>query len=270
MVTHNRKHYLMVGIFTITCIILTIFIGVWLSFGLKKKEVNHFEAIFHGSVDGLYLNAPIKFNGVNIGTVKDISLDKSKPGDIIINMDIFKGTPITTDTYATLKSQGITGLSYVSLQIDSPHIIQKIISPSLHPPYTKIPTRPSLFSNVTKQLTHISENIGKLTDHITEIFNDKNIKMINEMLENIKNVSNNLIKITNTANVIAVQTNKITNGINETTLPMINNILIPNLLKSISNFNSTSNELTSLLTELNKNPSILIRGSAPLQPGPGE
>lgn len=270
MKTHNKKHYFLVGTFTIICITLMIFIGVWLSFGLQKKEINQYTAIFHESVDGLYNNGPVKFNGVSIGSITKISLDRKHPGNTIIDMDINVGTPITTDTYATIKSQGITGLSYISLQIDNPKSKQILVTPKTEPPYTVIPTKPSLFSNITTQVTHVSTNIGKLTDHISRLFDKNNIRNINKTLENIQTTSQNLSNVTAKANKVIQQSSSTVNKLNSNTLPLINKVLLPNLIDTVSQLNSTSQQLSQLLTTLNRNPSALVRGSNPPKPGPGE
>ena len=270
MKAHNKKHYFLVGMFTIICIILMIFIGVWLSFGLHKKEVYHYTAIFHESVDGLYTNGSVKFNGVNIGTIKKISLDQKHPGNTIIDIDVNVGTPVTKDTYATLKSQGITGLSYISLQIDNPNTKQILIQPKEEPPYTIIPTKPSLFSNITSQLSHVSVNIGELTDHISKLFDKKNINNINKTLENIQVASQNLSSVTVKANNVIQQSNSIATKLNSNTIPLLNKALLPGLIETVSQLNSTRQQLSKLLTTLNDNPSVLVRGSNPPKPGPGE
>ena len=64
---------------------------------------------------GLNVNAPVKYNGVDVGKVHDIRLDPADPMRVTLEFAIERGTPIKTDTEAVLTTQGLTGIAYVEL-----------------------------------------------------------------------------------------------------------------------------------------------------------
>jgi phospholipid/cholesterol/gamma-HCH transport system substrate-binding protein len=302
---NTNKHYILVGIFMIIGVVAMVFIGIWLSFGLNNVKLNNYIAIFKEPVDGLTMNASVKFNGVSIGNVIKIEIDTNSPGNTIVTLAIQEGTPITTNTYATLKPQGITGLSYIGLQTDSKKLSKKLVEPSNAPPYPTIPTKPSLFNNISKQLSDVTTNIDKTAKNISSMFSKQNFDHVHNILANVdsitKNIADNNEKITQsivsiekllsifasnskkynklmanltqTSNSIAQTSAElylISEKFNNQTLPGINQSLLPNINQSMKNFNAATIELDQLLKTLNLNPSALVRGtSAPLR-GPGE
>ena len=89
---------------------------LWLaSGGALQKKYDLYLAIEDESVAGLNLNAPVKFNGVDVGKVRDIQLDPANPERVRLMFAIERGTPIKEDTVAVLKTQGLTGIAYVEL-----------------------------------------------------------------------------------------------------------------------------------------------------------
>jgi len=62
------------------------------------------------SVPGLNPQAVVRYRGLDIGRVEAISFDPKVPGQILIHIGIRPDTPITKSTYATLGTQGVTGV----------------------------------------------------------------------------------------------------------------------------------------------------------------
>ena len=300
-----NKHYIIVGLFMIVGVIAMLFIGFWLSFGLNTVKLNNYMATFHTPVDGLTMNADVKFNGVSIGSVSHIRIDKKTPGDTVVTLAIQAGTPITTNTYAILKAQGITGLSYIGLQINDKEPSTTFVEPTDQAPYPDIPTRPSLFSSISNQIADITEDIDTTARHIALVFSKKNVQHLSQTLENIdsittniasnnQQISNSLASIDNLLSMLSKNSKKydklmdnvtetsasitkatselykMSEKINNQTLQGINQTVLPSLTQSINQLNSAAAQADLLFGKLNKNPAVLVRGQKPLQPGPGE
>ena len=109
-------NYTLVGAFVI--VLAAVLIGglLWIaSGGALRKHYDLFTAIEEESVAGLNLNAPVKYNGVEVGKVRDIQLDPADPQRVQLTFAIERGTPVKVDTVAVLKTQGLTGIAYVEL-----------------------------------------------------------------------------------------------------------------------------------------------------------
>ena len=145
-------NYALVGAFVL--LLGAVLIGgvLWIaSGGTLQKKYDHYLAIEDESVAGLNLNAPVKYNGVEVGKVSDIHLDPANPERVRLTFAIERGTPIKSDTVAVLKTQGLTGIANVELgggSRDAPPL-----QPSAQEPYPVIRTKPSLSARLENVLT---------------------------------------------------------------------------------------------------------------------
>lgn len=71
----KRASPVVVGTFVITGFVLALIAVAILGGGKMFRETATMIAYFDGSVDGLRLGAPVKFRGIDIGTVKDVRLN---------------------------------------------------------------------------------------------------------------------------------------------------------------------------------------------------
>ena len=109
-------NYPIVGLFVLVLGTALVAGVLWLaSGGTFQKKFDLYLAIEDESVAGLNLNAPVKYNGVDVGKVRDIRLDPGNPERVNLLFAIERGTPIKEDTVAVLKTQGLTGIAYVEL-----------------------------------------------------------------------------------------------------------------------------------------------------------
>ena len=96
----------MVGLFVLILGTALVAVVLWLaSGGAFKQRHNLFLAIMDESVSGLSANAPVKYNGVEVGKVRDIRLHSGDPERVDLLFAIERGTPIKQDTVAVLKTQ---------------------------------------------------------------------------------------------------------------------------------------------------------------------
>ncbi|WP_116963470.1 MlaD family protein [Fastidiosibacter lacustris] len=300
----KNNRYFIAGLFIIITSLLMIFIGFWLTFGLKDIKYNTYIARFNESVNGLNVNAAINYNGVNVGKVESIRIDKENPSIVIVVMQIQQDIPIYTTTYANLVPQGITGQVFITLSIDK-DTTRELIEPSSKPPYSVVKTKPSFLTNIVNQMSVVADQISQISTRVTNIISDENVQKINHIMTNIEDISNSLAtsghniyqsleslniilnntakssayfdQIINNINVASKSVAQASNDVssiiasfNNQTLQGINNVLLPQLVQTLDNVNQTSLELSVLIKKLNHNPSILVRGELSQKPNTGE
>ncbi len=110
-----RVNYTLVGLFVVGLGVALAAVIIWLSGGTEDKVYQTYVAYVYESVAGLNPRAPVKYRGVEVGQVREISLDKNNPERVRLLLDIEEGTPVKTDTVAILSMQGLTGLAFVDL-----------------------------------------------------------------------------------------------------------------------------------------------------------
>src|SRR5665647_2027542 len=112
----NRAHALAAGLFTLVLGAALAVVALW--FSKDELKLIPYALATSNAVTGLKVEAPVRYRGVDVGRVDDISIDAANNGRVQIRIGVREGTPITKSTYAQLGYQGITGLAYVLLGDD--------------------------------------------------------------------------------------------------------------------------------------------------------
>ena len=152
----------------------TLVAGVlWLaSGGAFQKHYDLYLAIEDESVAGLNLNAPVKYNGVDVGKVRQITLDPANPERVNLLFAIERDTPIKEDTVAVLKTQGLTGIAYVELSGGARNAAP--LRATAGSRYPVIRTKPSLSARLENVLTTMLAKLDSTSASINAILSDDN------------------------------------------------------------------------------------------------
>ncbi|MHB8426113.1 MAG: MlaD family protein, partial [Gammaproteobacteria bacterium] len=112
----TKVNYVAVGIFVL--LLGTALIGgvLWISSGTAYRAAyDTYLTYMNESVSGLSVSAPVRYRGVEVGRVRRIALAPNDPEQVELTLDIERGTPVSQDTVATLRTQGLTGIAFVDL-----------------------------------------------------------------------------------------------------------------------------------------------------------
>lgn len=169
----TKVNYAIVGAFVLVLGAVLIGGALWLaSGGTLQKKYDLYLAIMEESVAGLNLNAPVKYNGVDVGKVRSIQLDPVNPERVRLMFAIERGTPVKEDTIAVLKTQGLTGIAYVELSggaRDSPPLVATAGNE-----YPEIRTKASLSARLENVLTNVLAKLDSTSGNINAILSDEN------------------------------------------------------------------------------------------------
>ena len=75
----SKVNYALIGLLVIILSILLVAVILWLSVGTEQKVHDTYQAYIQESVSGLNRKAPVKYRGVEVGYVRDISLIPDRP-----------------------------------------------------------------------------------------------------------------------------------------------------------------------------------------------
>jgi phospholipid/cholesterol/gamma-HCH transport system substrate-binding protein len=135
------------------------------------------------SVSGLNVDAPLKFRGVDVGKVTEISIDTSNSERIRLVLQVRQGTPITEDTVATLEYQGLTGIANINLiggSVGSPPI-----QATPGEEYPVIVSKPSLFARLDSTMSGLLENLTETSANINALLSPENRDNMSSTIDNI-------------------------------------------------------------------------------------
>ena len=167
---------------------LLIVAVLWLaSGGNLQKKYDLYQAIVAESVAGLNLNAPVKYNGVDVGKVQNIQLDPENPERVQLLFAIERGTPIKVDTVAVLKTQGLTGIAYVELDGGAKNAAPLVATGQQQ--YPVIQTKPSLSTRLENILTTVLAKLDKTSSNVDSLLSRENQEAFKSAVADIAIVS---------------------------------------------------------------------------------
>ena len=109
----NKSHAFIAGLFALFFGVAAVVALVWLRG--NQERLREYVVVTKYSIGGLNPEAQVRYRGIRVGKVRDIRLDPSDPGDILITIAIAENIPVTKGTVAKLASQGVTGIAHVLL-----------------------------------------------------------------------------------------------------------------------------------------------------------
>lgn len=284
----TKVNYIVVGLFMVILTLGIIGSSIWLAGVHSNKAYNTYLTYMDEAVTGLSEKAPVKFNGVEVGFVDQIDLNKKNPQQVRLLLKIDQTVPITEATRASLLSQGLTGIAVVGLtaqQIESPPLKRK---PGER--YPVIQSKPSLLFRLDKTVELMSQSVSSVAKNLNDLLNDENRASVKKSLENLSIVTGTLEKnskqidealssvgriskdfegalteakaAAKNLRALTVSGNQSLEDLSQQTLPSAQQVMT-RLKRSLDN-------IEQLTGELNKNPAMLLRGRNPAPLGPGE
>jgi len=111
----NKIQHMLVGLFVLG-LGATFIAGIlWLGAGGPGRDYRIYAVYMAESVAGLSRDGAVKYRGVDVGRIREIHLAPDNPELVRLLLEIEVDTPVKQDTVATLEAQGLTGLAYINL-----------------------------------------------------------------------------------------------------------------------------------------------------------
>jgi phospholipid/cholesterol/gamma-HCH transport system substrate-binding protein len=110
----TRARFVLIGLFTIAGFLAGFGGILWLAKVQIDRTYAQYDIVFD-TVAGLSLAGAVRYNGVDVGKVLTIALDRGNPSLVRVRIEIYASTPVREDTVATLASQGVTGVAFIAL-----------------------------------------------------------------------------------------------------------------------------------------------------------
>jgi len=270
----NKVNYALIGAFVLTLTAFTILIIIWLSSGFSTVEYSIYQVNMEEAVTGLSQEATVEFNGVSVGSVKSITINKKNPNFVRLLLNIQRDTPITQGTIATLSTRGVTGISYIALKDKGDNLSP--LKPLKDQDYPIIKTGPSLFLQLDTALQKITDSMKQVSDSFKSLFDNENLHSIKQILASTNRIADTLAANDEKINLILKNAEATSARFpvllqsSTRALETLQTQTLPDTNRVIANLNNMIDNLSTLTYELQQNPSVIIRGKQPMPLGPGE
>ncbi len=183
----SKVNYTLVGLFVLALGAALIGLVLWLAVGGTEKQYDTYRVYFRESVSGLNVKALVKYRGVAVGEVAELELDPDNPEQVMVDLNIERGTPIRTDTRAVLSAQGLTGLATVELTGGSRGAGR--LDRRGDEPYPVIEAGPSLVKRLDDALSKVLGDFGELSVRLQRLLGDDNQASLRALLANLDTLS---------------------------------------------------------------------------------
>jgi len=179
----TKTQKIRVGLFVaITGVLVTVILITFA--GMRFWQgYDRYKILFDGSVIGLDQGALVYLNGIKVGSVETLEVAEKDLRKVLITIAVNGGTPIRTDTRATLQYAGITGLKIVDLRGGTSS------SPPL-PPGSTIAPGDTLLDRLASQAEELAEQSTELMERANRIA--QKLEGIDEVVANLTETSRSL------------------------------------------------------------------------------
>jgi len=184
----RNANYALVGAVTLFLFMGLIIFVVWLAKLSFNQDYDVYDVLFVGPVRGLSDGGEVHFNGIKVGEVTKIELDKSNPNRVVAQIRVTSDVPIKTDSFATLEPQGITGVNYVQIAAGSPEKpwLKETVKGGKTP--VILSQRSALSDLLEGGGTVLTRTIEAL-DRVNRVLSDDNVKTFSAALDDLQAVT---------------------------------------------------------------------------------
>ncbi len=116
----RNAHYALVGALSAALFVSLLVFVVWLARAQFTSQYAVYDVDFKGPVRGLSSGGEVYFNGIKVGGVTKLSLDRRDPNRVVARVRISSDAPVKTDSLGSLEPMGITGVNYIQITAGSP------------------------------------------------------------------------------------------------------------------------------------------------------
>ncbi len=286
----NRAHAFIAGLFVIFLSIAVVFIAMW--FSGDSTEHSNYLIVSKEPITGLHSQAAVHYRGVTVGTVEEISFDPENSHQILIDISVSENIILTSDVFAQLGYQGLTGMAFVQLN-DQGTVSEPLASGARIPMHRSLLDKMAgsgqdllgnindlvegfhglLNDNNKTQLSNILTNIEKATHHFDSFAtqSQSGIQSLTEFTTETKVVLKHLDQLLIEINQVVVKVNQqggIIDGLSQSAEAL--SYTIPELNKVTSGISQSTRNLDRVLYQLEEHPQSLLFGKPSAAPGPGE
>jgi phospholipid/cholesterol/gamma-HCH transport system substrate-binding protein len=183
----TRANYVLIGLFSILSVIAAAIFTLWIANSGLNKQASTYDVVFEGPVRGLEVGGEVRFNGIKVGEVTELSLSKANPKDVIARIIVQADTPISVTSVAELEPAGLTGTAYV--QISAGQEGSARLSSGLGQGPPKISSRRGQLDRLFGESEDVISTTLTAVTNINKLLSDENMRNFSATLANVERLT---------------------------------------------------------------------------------
>ena len=241
---------LVVGLFVSIAIAAFISFVLWLTGRSGVEEMKRYSMFFERDVSGLAVGGPVKFMGVNIGSVISMEIAHRQDIQVRVDIEILESTHVDSGTYGSLAFQGITGVAVINLNSDSITHEPLVLMPDVE--YPVIPVRDVGFAAVLSSAPRIMDRLDGLLEQATMLLGEEKRESIARSLGNVEALTESLAGSSDPSAALPADVNRTLADIRAVVgqLQEIVGQAQPDITSTLQNLNRSSENLAKLTARL--------------------
>ena len=247
----NKAHAMAAGAFVLVVSALLAVLAVWLMRDNTKRDM--YEMSTSEIISGLQPQAAVNFRGVPVGKVEFIGFDHKIRGNVLVRVSIDREAPVTQSVFATVASQGVTGLGFIQLDDTGTSTVR--LSPNdADPP--RIPLQTGGLDKLLKQSEAIFKQVEQASLQVNKLLSDDNQKKLVLAVGNMGDAASSVGKLsTNMGNLLDAQL-----GPSKVNIPK----LVKTMDSALASLQSTSVQVNATVAEIGVTAKRLNEKGGPL------
>ncbi len=186
----TRSERIKLGAFMLFCgVLICVFLGYVLKRYLSEQFDNYY-TIFDTDVNGLFVDAKVKLNGISVGSVTSITINEQNLNQVVVAFKVQRGTPIKVGTRAGMTAgMNLTGEKQVILSggnYDEPNV----------PEGGLVPAATSMFDQITGKVGDLFGKVTPIVEGLNRLLSEENAEALSRSLKNFEKTTENLSKLT--------------------------------------------------------------------------
>ncbi len=183
----TRANYVLIGAFVLIGAAALMLFTLWIAGTPLNRSYATYDVVFEGPVNGLIEGGEVRFNGIKVGEVQRLSLDRNDPNRVIARIRIDSETPVRVDSVAELNFLGITGVTFIQIRAGSPN--QPLLVPEDFQPPPVIKTERTALYELFQGGQDLLTVTGETINRVNEALSEENIAHVTAILANLETAS---------------------------------------------------------------------------------
>jgi phospholipid/cholesterol/gamma-HCH transport system substrate-binding protein len=187
----TRAHYVAVGTFVLVILFVAAGAVLWLGHVELGQELKTYYIFFRGSVAGLTRGSAVQYNGIPVGRVTDIRVDRDNLSQIQVTVEINTNlVEIKTDARAFLDTNILSGVSTVQIRGGTQRAA--VLEPKPGHNIAIINAEQNELEALRASLPDLMRDLRQVSHNLDSLLDDRNRQAVADTLQNLRTLSGDL------------------------------------------------------------------------------